>query len=81
MIVLQYLLQRTNAFERRRIMNWPPLTTVRIPYLTIGYEGARQVHRLIRGLSLLVNDEVTEKIKGELVVRKTTGPARSELSL
>jgi len=53
---------------------WPALTTVRIPYIAIGFEGARQVHRLMRGLPPLVTDEAREKIKGELIVRKTTGP-------
>jgi DNA-binding LacI/PurR family transcriptional regulator len=52
----------------------PPLTTVRIPYLNIGYEVARQVHRLYRGLPILLPDEVREKLAGELVIRKSTGP-------
>ncbi len=52
---------------------WPPLTTVRIPYLAIGYEGARQVHRLTRGLPVLIDDEVKRKTAGELVIRGTTG--------
>jgi DNA-binding LacI/PurR family transcriptional regulator len=53
---------------------WPALTTVRIPYIATGFEGARQVHRLMRGLPLLVTDDARDKIKGELIVRRTTGP-------
>jgi LacI family transcriptional regulator len=53
----------------------PPLTTVRIPYLEMGYEGARQVHRLCRGLDVLLTPDVMDRLAGELVVRKSTGRA------
>jgi LacI family transcriptional regulator len=52
----------------------PPLTTICVPYKEIGYEGARQVHRLFRGLDVLINESVQEKISGELVIRKSTSP-------
>lgn len=52
----------------------PPLTTICVPYKEIGYEGARQVHRLFRGLDVLITESVLEKISGELVIRKSTSP-------
>jgi DNA-binding LacI/PurR family transcriptional regulator len=52
---------------------WPALTTMRIPYTSIAYEGARQVHRLIRHLPIQMNDDVKEKISGKLIVRETVG--------
>ncbi len=51
----------------------PPLTTVRIPYLEFGYEAARQVHRLCRGLEVLLTDETRDKLRCDLVTRKSTG--------
>lgn len=54
--------------------SWPALTTVRIPYTSIAYEGARQVHRLTRNLPIQMNDDVKEKISGKLIVRETVGP-------
>ncbi len=53
----------------------PPLTTVRVPYLEMGYEGARQVHRLCRGLDVLIPDNVRQALAGELIVRESTAPA------
>jgi LacI family transcriptional regulator len=56
----------------------PPLTTIRVPYLELGYEGARQVHRLCRGLDVLLTDEVMDRLAGELVVRESTGKPQQE---
>jgi LacI family transcriptional regulator len=50
----------------------PPLTTIRVPYLELGYEGARQVHRLCRGLDVLLTGEVMDRLAGELVIREST---------
>ncbi len=55
----------------------PRLTTIRIPYIDIGYEAARQVHRLCRGLEPLVRPADRERLSGQLIVRKSTAPARS----
>lgn len=55
----------------------PRLTTIRIPYIDIGYEGARQVHRLCRGLDPLLRQADRERLSGHLVVRNSTGPART----
>ncbi len=54
----------------------PPMTTVRVPYLDLGYEGARQVHRLCRGLEVLLTNDVMERLAGELVVRGSTGSVK-----
>ena len=65
----------------------PPLTTVHVPYLEIGYEGARQVHRRCRGLAPLLSKEQAAKLSGHLIIRESTAPvpgqvyARSLLSL
>lgn len=48
----------------------PPLTTVRIPYQRIGYEGARYAHRQYNGLEPMT----TADFGGELIVRQSTGP-------
>ncbi len=56
----------------------PPLTTVRVPYLQFGYEAARQVHRLSRGLEILLPPSADTDLRGELVIRKSTGPGPSE---
>ncbi len=53
----------------------PPLTAIRIPHMEMAYEGARQVHRLIRGLEVLLPDEVMNRLGGELVIRESTGKA------
>jgi len=55
----------------------PPLTTVRVPYLQFGYEAARQVHRLVRGLEILVPPSAETELRCELVVRESTGRARN----
>lgn len=55
----------------------PPLTTVRIPYLEIGYEGARQVHRMCRKLGMLLPEKVAANLVGRLVIRESTTPAVS----
>ncbi len=49
----------------------PPLTTVQVPYKRIGYEGARQAHRLFKGLP----PQIPEGLGGSLIVRASTGPA------
>jgi len=59
----------------------PPLTTVRIPYLEIGYEGARQVHRMCRKLGMLLPDKVMEGLAGGLVVRGSTGPVAPAMAV
>lgn len=55
----------------------PALTTIRIPYVEIGYEGARQVHRLCRGLDPLLRQAERERLRGHLVVRNSTAPVRT----
>lgn len=64
------------GFDDYPEMQWlcPALTTIRVPYKEIGYEGARQVHRLVRGLDVLLSESVVQRISGELIVRKSTGP-------
>ncbi|MBN1554067.1 MAG: LacI family DNA-binding transcriptional regulator [Phycisphaerae bacterium] len=57
----------------------PSLTTIRIPYVEIGYEGARQVHRLCRALDPLLRQSDRERLNGRLIVRKSTGPARTNV--
>jgi len=52
----------------------PRLTTIRIPYIEIGYECARQVHRLCRGLDPLLRQADRERLGGRLILRKSTGP-------
>lgn len=52
----------------------PSLTTVRIPYKEFGYEGARQIHRLCRGLDVCIKDTTLESFIPKLIVRDTTGP-------
>lgn len=54
----------------------PPLTTVRVPYREIAYEAARQVHRMCRGLDVLMTEKVQADLAGELIVRKSTGEVR-----
>jgi len=52
----------------------PPLTTMRIPYQKIAYEGARQAHRLSKGLEV----QMPSGLGGELVIRESTGPAAAK---
>lgn len=54
----------------------PALTAIPIPYHQLGYQAARQVHRMIRNLPELPNDSVVEQV-GEMVVRESTAPPRS----
>jgi LacI family transcriptional regulator len=51
----------------------PPLTTIRIPYRDNGYEAARQVHRMCRGLSFLMMEKVKNELSGQLIIRRSTG--------
>ena len=53
---------------------YPPLTTVHVPYKAVGYETARQLHRLCRGIEPHFKDEVLDALAPRLVVRKSTGP-------
>lgn len=51
---------------------FPPLTTIRVPYKEIGYEMARQLHRLCRSMDLLTKDDVMKRLEPQLVVRQST---------
>jgi DNA-binding LacI/PurR family transcriptional regulator len=55
---------------------YPPLTTISIPYKEIGYEAARQVHRLCRGMDIHLKEQVIDALLPKLVVRKSTGWVR-----
>jgi LacI family transcriptional regulator len=55
---------------------YPPLTTVHVPYKAMGYEAARQVHRLCRGMDVYLKDDVLDDFIPKLVIRKSTGPVR-----
>ena len=55
---------------------YPPLTTVHVPYKAMGYEAARQVHRLCRGMDVYLKDEVLDDLAPKLIVRESTGPVR-----
>lgn len=57
----------------------PPLTTIRIPYKQIGYECARQVHRMIRGLDPLLTEESHHRIAGTLTVRSSTAAVAEQI--
>jgi DNA-binding LacI/PurR family transcriptional regulator len=58
---------------------YPPLTTVHVPYKAIGYEIARQVHRLCRGMDVYLKDQILDDLSPRLVVRESTGPVRAGL--
>jgi LacI family transcriptional regulator len=57
----------------------PPLTTINVPYKHIGYECARQVHRMIRDLEPLITEESQQRITGQLIVRNSTAPLREAI--
>ena len=52
---------------------YPSLTTIHVPYKVVGYEIARQVHRLCRGIEPHFKDEVLHNMMPRLVLRKSTG--------
>ncbi|MCX7017358.1 MAG: substrate-binding domain-containing protein, partial [Candidatus Sumerlaeota bacterium] len=54
----------------------PPLTVVRIPNRELGYQAARRVHRLIRGLPETETNHPVH-LEGELIVRESVAPPRT----
>jgi LacI family transcriptional regulator len=57
---------------------YPPLTTVHVPYKAIGYETARQVHRLCRGMKAHFKADALNSLAPQLVIRNSTGPATNK---
>lgn len=53
----------------------PSLSAVSIPYKRIAYEGAKQAHRLARGLEPFIQESDKASLQGRLVVRRSSGPA------
>jgi DNA-binding LacI/PurR family transcriptional regulator len=51
----------------------PALTTVSIPYKKIAYEYTRQLHRIVRGLNISADEDLSE-LTGNLQIRKSTAP-------